>query len=557
MDQNVKLGLLKSIGKIFEQACECKLELAFFGNVDAELRLLSEYLEVSKNQAFIVAMVFALNYKGHTVDLKDLVDYLDCNPMRLLEFSEDFETLYARGVFKKQKTTHRVHITLSNDQFTIHEKITEAILNSNPMPLIEQEVFRDAIDLLEKCYQLGEQRDSEEISTFDLFQQTKDLIASHLHFPLIKKIHDFQFAIEDTYLLMYVIWKTITGRETIDIGRATTGIFDNTSRRVKYVQRIVSNENVLIEQNHLEMVEANFFNDTEVKLSEASVRMLQDLGLKLFANKKKQENIIEPLKIHHKTLYFNEFEQKQLDLLKLLLNEDHLRETQTRLQNKGLPTGITALLHGEPGTGKTETVFQVARETLREIMKVDISQSKSMWFGESEKIIKRIFTDYRSYARDCAQMPILLFNEADAILGKRREHSMTNVSQTENAIQNILLEELENFDGIFIATTNLVKNLDSAFERRFLFKIEFTKPEVSVKAKIWQSKLPGLPASHCESLASHFDFSGGQIDNIARKAEIHEIIYGSEVNFNIIVDFCRNELLARNNGVRIGYNKAS
>ena len=556
MEQNIKFRLLESIGKVYEQSKDCKLDSAFFEKVDAELKHLSDYFKVSRNQSLIIAMVFALNYKGDTVDLKDLIEYFDCNPMKLLEFSDDFDTLYSKGIFKKRKSSHRVNLALSNDQFTINEKITEAILNNKSMPVIEREGFKDVIELLEKFHKLGEQRDSEELSTFELFAQTKELISSNLYFPLIKKINDFQFSIEDTYLFLYLIWKTITGNETTDIGRATEGIFDNTSERVNYVQKIMSNENKLISQNHLEIVEANFFSDTEMKLSESSVKMLQELGLKLFANKKKRDNIIEPAKINSKTLYFNEFERKQLDLLKTLLQEDNFKETQNRLQSKGLPKGITALLHGSPGTGKTETVFQVAKDTNREIVKVDISQSKSMWFGESEKIIKRIFTDYKAYAKDSERMPILLFNEADAIISKRKENSTSNVSQTENAIQNIILEELENFEGIFFATTNLAKNLDSAFERRFLFKIEFQKPDISVKAKIWYSKLPNLSESECETLANRFDFSGGQIDNIVRKNEIHEIIHGISVDFSNIIDFCKTELLSKNNGVRIGFTKA-
>lgn len=556
MEQNIKFRLLESIGKVYEQSKDCKLDSAFFEKVDVELKHLSDYFKVSRNQSLIVAMVFALNYKGDTVDLKDLIEYFDCNPMKLLEFSDDFDALYSKGIFKKRKSSHRVNLTLSNDQFTINEKITEAILNNKSMPVIEREGFKDVIELLEKFHKLGEQRDSEELSTFELFAQTKELISSNLHFPLIKKINDFQFSIEDTYLFLYLIWKTITGNETTDIGRATEGIFDNTSERVNYVQKIMSNENKLINQNHIEIVEANFFSDTEIKLSESSVKMLQELGLKLFANKKKRDNIIEPSKINSKTLYFNEFESKQLDLLKTLLREDNFKETQNRLQSKGLPKGITALLHGLPGTGKTETVFQVAKDTNREIVKVDISQSKSMWFGESEKIIKRIFTDYKAYSKDCEQMPILLFNEADAIISKRKENTSTNVSQTENAIQNIILEELENFEGIFFATTNLAKNLDSAFERRFLFKIEFQKPDFSVKAKIWNSKLPSLSETQCETLATRFDFSGGQIDNIVRKNEIHEIIHGISVDFNNIIDFCKTELLSKNSVVRIGFTKA-
>jgi SpoVK/Ycf46/Vps4 family AAA+-type ATPase len=556
MEQNIKFRLLESIGKVYEQSKDCKLDSAFFEKVDAELKHLSDYFKVSRNQSLIIAMVFALNYKGDTVDLKDLIEYFDCNPMKLLEFSDDFDTLYSKGIFKKRKSSHKVNLALSNDQFTINEKITEAILNNKAMPVIEREGFKDVIELLEKFHKLGEQRDSEELSTFELFAQTKELISSNLHFPLIKKINDFQFSIEDTYLFLYLIWKTITGNETTDIGRATEGIFDNTSERVNYVQNILSNENKLISHNYIEIVEANFFNDTEIKLSESSVKMLQELGLKLFANKKKRDNIIEPAKINSKTLYFNEFEHKQLNLLKTLLQEDNFKETQSRLQSKGLPKGITALLHGSPGTGKTETVFQVAKDTNREIMKVDISQSKSMWFGESEKIIKRIFTDYKAYAKESERMPILLFNEADAIISKRKENSTSNVSQTENAIQNIILEELENFEGIFFATTNLAKNLDSAFERRFLFKIEFQKPDISVKAKIWNSKLPSLSVSECETLANRFDFSGGQIDNIVRKNEIHEIIHGIPVDFSNIIEFCKTELLSKNSGVRIGFTKA-
>jgi SpoVK/Ycf46/Vps4 family AAA+-type ATPase len=185
-------------------------------------------------------------------------------------------------------------------------------------------------------------------------------------------------------------------------------------------------------------------------------------------------------------------------------------------------------------------------------MKVEISLSKSMWFGESEKVIKRIFTDYKSFAKECERMPILFFNEADAIISKRRELGNSNVAQTENAIQNILLEELENFEGILIATTNLANNLDSAFERRFLFKIQFQKPNTTIRAEIWKSKLPFLEIEDCNLLADKFDFSGGQIDNILRKNEIHEIIHGEKVNLGNLMIFCSEEILG-NNSIKIGF----
>lgn len=552
MEQTTKSRLLESIGNVYEQSRKSKLEKSFFDKVDADLNLLSDYFKVTKNQSLIVAMVFALNYKGDSVDLKDLIGYFDCNPMKMVEYTDDFDALYSIGILNKRKSKHRIRLAFSNDQFSINEKITEAILNNKPMPTVEKEGFKDVIELLDKLYRLGQQRANDEIATSDLFVQVKDLIVVYQHFPLIKRISDFEFSTEDSYLFLYLVWKSLSGNESADIEAAIDGIFDTSFQKVNYRQKLISGENRLIKQSLVE-INDNFFSDSEMKLSEASVKMLQDSGLKLFINKKRKDNILLPGGIIKKTLYFNQSETQQLDLLKSLLQEDNFIQTQLRLQDKGLSKGITALLHGEPGTGKTETVFQIAKDTNREIVKIDISQSKSMWFGESEKIIKRIFVDYKSYSKDCERVPILLFNEADAIIATRKENGSSGVSQTENAIQNIILEELENFEGIFFATTNLARNFDSAFERRFLFKIEFQKPEVSVKARIWNMKLPGLSLEECETLAHSFDFSGGQIDNIVRKNEIHEIIYGTTVSFSNILDFCEAELLSKNDSQKIGF----
>ena len=113
-------------------------------------------------------------------------------------------------------------------------------------------------------------------------------------------------------------------------------------------------------------------------------------------------------------------------------------------------------------------------------------------------------------------------------------------------------EELENFEGILIATTNLANNLDSAFERRFLFKIQFQKPNTTIRAKIWKSKLPFLKVKDCNLLADKFDFSGGQIDNILRKVEIQEIILGKKVSLENLMVFCSEETLG-NNIMKIGF----
>lgn len=553
MGSITKKQMLESIGKVYEQSKKCKLENSFFESIKPELNTLSQYFKTSENQTFFIALVFALNYKGDTVNLNDLIDYLDCNPMKILEYSNDFEYLHKQGIFKKQKSRSRIKLAGANDQFVIHEKITEAILQNNPLPKIEERV-KGIIDLLEQLYKLGEQRDDDKISTFELFLEAKKLIGDNTHFPLIEKVNQFNFNLEDTFLFLYLIWKTVSGNESTDLGRALESIYDNSMGKIDMTLKMLSGNHALINNQLIEIIEAQFFNDTEMKLTDASLQLLNDCGIKLFLNKKKKNNVIVPSKIGYRELIFDKDEMKQLDTLQNLLQEEKFSETQTRLTNKGLPKGIAVLLHGAPGTGKTEIVKQLAKATDREIMKVEISQSKSMWFVESEKVIKRIFTDYKAYSKECRLTPILLFNEANAIISKRKENNSSNTAQTENAIQNIILEELENFEGILMATTNLAKNLDTAFERRFLFKVPFIKPTKEVRSKIWKSKLPHLDDESCQVLAEKFDFSGGQIDKIIRKSEIQEIIHGTITNFEQIKSFCNEEfIITKRTKIGFGY----
>jgi len=252
--------------------------------------------------------------------------------------------------------------------------------------------------------------------------------------------------------------------------------------------------------------------------------------------------------ITEKALFYNEDEAKQLGQLTDLLGADKLKEVQQRLTEHGMRKGFACLFHGGPGTGKTETVLQIARKTGRDILQVNLADMRDKYVGESEKNIKEIFTRYRTLCKESEVMPILFFNEADAIFGKRTTIGGNNptVEKMENAMQNIILQEMENLDGILIATTNLTGNLDTAFERRFIFKIEFRKPEVEAKAKIWRSMLTDLSEEDALNLAREYDFSGGQIENIARKHIMQYVLTGEKATIDDIRDFCDHELLGKN-----------
>jgi SpoVK/Ycf46/Vps4 family AAA+-type ATPase len=234
--------------------------------------------------------------------------------------------------------------------------------------------------------------------------------------------------------------------------------------------------------------------------------------------------LIKSKAIAEKKLYFESSVDIQLNNIQSILGKTKYSSFRKAASRNNLNQGITALFHGFSGTGKTEAVYQISKKTGRDIMMVDLSQTKSMWFGESEKQVQKIFDDYNRLLQTQPITPILFINEVDGLLSKRMDVSNSHTTQTLNTIQNIILQALENFDGILFATTNLAANLDMAFERRFLFKVDFPKPDWQIRKRIWMNKLPELNPKMAEALGKQFELTGGQIDNQVRQLVLQKVL---------------------------------
>lgn len=142
-----------------------------------------------------------------------------------------------------------------------------------------------------------------------------------------------------------------------------------------------------------------------------------------------------------------------------------------------------------------------------------------MYVGESEKNVRNIFDKYYEIKDRSKTEPILLLNEADQFLSSRTTTSASGSEKMHNQMQNIFLEQIERFDGILIATTNLLETLDKAFSRRFNYKIEFKKPNEIERELLWEKLLPeNLPLEEnfdTKKLIS-YELTGGQIELIIK-----------------------------------------
>jgi len=174
--------------------------------------------------------------------------------------------------------------------------------------------------------------------------------------------------------------------------------------------------------------------------------------------------------------------------------------------------GITALFAGDSGVGKTMSAEVVAGDLGLDLYVIDLSTVVDKYIGETEKNLDRIFSEADRVNG------ILLFDEADAIFGKR-----SDVQDAHDRYANVevayLLQRMESFDGLAILTTNLRSNLDEAFTRRLDAIVDFPVPEEDDRRRLWEKNLrPELPRSDdidLAFLARAFRLSGGNIRNIA------------------------------------------
>ena len=184
--------------------------------------------------------------------------------------------------------------------------------------------------------------------------------------------------------------------------------------------------------------------------------------------------------------------------------------------SKHLKPGYRALFHGPPGTGKTVTAAVLGKRLGRPVFRVDLSRVVSKWIGETEKNLATLFD-----RADGGDM-ILFFDEADALFGKRGD---TRSANDRHANQQIayLLQRIEDCPGVVILASNLKRNIDPAFARRFQAIVHFSMPDAEARLRLWKGMFGGLGTQGIDEhdlkrLALDHELAGGSIVNVLRHA---------------------------------------
>ncbi|MCQ2959918.1 MAG: ATP-binding protein [Bacteroidales bacterium] len=534
------LTIFSALDQIVEVSAGCKLKLSVFDKIKPTIDFITKKLEITPIQAMFLAVL--ANNAPRRICMDIFSDFFECSNLHVMRYAENIDKLLEKRYIRKNDDGREYSYMIPKEVMAAFKKnkIYEAEEYNN---LTSERIFEYADEMFVNV-------NNTNMDWEDFVMELRAMLLANKDLNLSKRVREYNltddaFVVLMTFCLHYIF---------IGKSELSGSCFDFLPHRIQgnTVRMLKRGAHVLMDLNLVEFVSNDGMSDnTFFKLTEkAKNELLVDVNV--IANTR-DKNLMLSDSIAEKPMYYNKDEASQITQLTDLLSKERFGEVQKRLKENGFRTGFACLFYGAPGTGKTETVLQIARQTGRNVMQVNISEIKSKWVGESEKNVKEIFDRYRSYVERCETTPILFFNEADAVFNTRIEKTQHAIDKMENSIQNIILQELENLNGILIATTNLSDNIDSAFDRRFLYKVKFANPNIETKKSIWKVMIPEISDSEAMELASTYNLSGGQIENVARKRTVEYILTGTSVPFSKLKEYSDTEKLMRKEHKVVGF----
>lgn len=529
--------ILEAFEQIVELAEDSRLSDEFFAMARPLVKYASRKLRLGEIQTVLLA-IFVDRSEDRRIMLSEIASFLKCRTTKILRLSNYLDDL---------ERHHYIRTSRNGDSITyrVPMKVLTSLRENHPYVHVEEPV-EDTQQFFDRFAKLMKEKDHSEIGEVQLRERTLEMLdgIKNTVFARAIKGHNLERA-ELKMIFIYMAHLYVQNNDDAINFNDIENIFDDDQipgwlMRSMRARKMVLFSEKLIENNQ----EDGMGRPDSFKLTDyAKTEVLAELELAQVG--KSQKGLINFNELAEKKLVFNSAESAQVDELVSILTPARFNKVQERMEAAGMRKGFCCIFYGAPGTGKTETVYQLARRTGRNILRVDVDKIKSCWVGESEKNIKALFDRYRNICQNSQVAPILLFNEADAVLGVRMEGAARAVDKMENSIQNIILQEMETMDGIMIATTNLTSNLDKAFERRFLYKIKYEKPTAEARAEIWRIMLPELSEQQARRLANLFDLSGGEIENIVRRNTVNWILKGSDkVDMERIIELCSRERMS-------------
>lgn len=545
------MEIIKVLNKLNDNSKDLLSNEKLINDFSDEVNLITSFFNLELKEATLIS-VLAINYlNGEKINIVKAMRLLGFNSIEILKNSAYLKCYKTKGWIKCRKKVFSSNII----DFEFTKNFIDAILNNNEKLLERKKPtsLSEAIIEIRKIIL----NNSTDYDLDEFIDETLIEINDYTNYELVDKIlNNIEIDEFEKLIVFWILFDFLEGKKSFDFDLVLNKILQDPYYILNYKTKIKNSKSNLFKHEYFTFDYSDFGNLENIVFGKKLENWVNNEKIiPNYSSVKTIKNckLIKYNKIEFKKLFFNEENLNNIEIINHILDQKNYRKIIKQLIANQVSSNLSIILYGLPGTGKTEYIKQLAKLTKRDIYQVDISNIKDLWVGNSEKNLKMIFNEYNQVLKINKKAPILLFNEADAILGKRI-NVISSVDQVFNSLQNILLQELEDFKGIFIATTNNIVNIDNAFDRRFVFKIELQLPNESTRFLILKDNFPEINDVVLLKIARLHNLSGGQITNIKKRILFDTLIHNSFNKLDIDFEkFVIDETNFRKTNIKVGY----
>ena len=392
VEKKLRWSVAKAMSCVCETVHNSKLRIKETNDYRTAMERLTSQYDLTAVRVWILCIVCERYFnKNYSTNMKDLSEAVGTSAMSIIGWKADVQSLVERGFLE-----------WDNDdvEFQPVREFCDSLYD-NAVFVPQEKHEMDEIEFLNTFAEKYESRRRENIRALLKQHELMRYERNHENLDMIKRVIKEIETPENRFILYDVANDVIKGNES-GLNATISDLYSG-NERYNVAKDMMEERHELFTKGLVEFTQKGNLSDAEISLTEKGKKLSLGENAALFEDALNDKNLIKTDSIKAKKLFYSLENEKQIARLKNALTDETLKDIQKRLEADGLPVGVSVLLYGAPGTGKTESVMQIARETGRHIVHVDISESKSAWFGESEKRIKKIFTSYRNACEICGK----------------------------------------------------------------------------------------------------------------------------------------------------------
>lgn len=557
MSKKEKVDLYKLTITIFDALHESQFCTETTKSIENEVLHLSKCLNVSSVATCFFTLIFSYTIEDSDVHVKRLSRYLDLKPALLYQYKEAFDELLDHNLIEVVDEEERDFFFKC--LYKVPDLVVKAVLENKDVIGLKSKEHFDIYQFLTNVFAEYVSRSLQNYTLLEFVMAISKLEKKHSSFKLPQKLKKLGLSTDERAIIYVLAKKLTTDEGSCNLKKLVRDFYD-IGYCAKKMNEFISETTILQKNGLIKIPSSGYTDQISASLTEKAKKLIFNDDVSQFKNVNKSEflNLIEADKIRPKQLFFNPLLKSELDFFKECISPQNLPRLYTKLKERNIGTCIISIFSGLPGSGKTAYAYQLAQELNYDLYVVDFTKMKSEYYSVSQKLVKQTFSEIRNICVQNERPVIVLFNEADALFHKRNSSNGNDsaVSQIENEIQNILLEELEDVpeNSVYILTTNRMDCLDEALYRRLLFKIKFDAPDKEVMKQIFKSKIGVLNDDQISELVNRVQLTGGLIDNVVSKITMIEVINNGTPTFEQILEFCQSERATNVVRPRVGFN---